>query len=447
MKDSFEPVTVLLVDVPDVDEWQSFSWQDMSEFPKKGYRSARVYLRYRGTPFAKLTVDLDDDGFPREPIPEALAGTALALANEDRLAEGSSILPLVTIVVATSGTRPDLLARCMKSLSLLRYPSFEIVLVDNRPEFGVGDSAEVWTDTSQPGFGTRTVTVVREKRRGLSFARNAGVLAATGEIIAFTDDDVEVDANWLSAMVDAFKKSPEVQCVTGLVIPAELETEAQQLFENFYGGFDRGLKRRSWVIPGRRTGSRGFLNRSMFLVSEDGSGEQLNAKSLYVIAGTCGVGANMAVRREFALRCPFDIGLGAGSLVNSGEDIRFYADVLWAGHRVAYAPRAIVQHTHRRNMDDLESQIKRMGMGQTAMLVSLITEDIRHVAGITMSGAPSALLRWVQSAFTGHSAAEGQDQERSYPPSLRRTELVGMALGPWRYLLSRKQVRSKAKRT
>ncbi|MFZ0768834.1 MAG: glycosyltransferase, partial [Acidimicrobiales bacterium] len=386
MKDSFEPVTVLLVDVPDVDEWQSFSWHDISEFPKKGYRRARVYLRYRETPFAKLTIDLDDDGFPREPIPESLADARLALANEEPLAEGSSITPLVTIVVATSGTRPDLLERCMTSLASLRYPSFEIVLVDNRPEGEIGDSTEAWTDTSHPGFETRTITVVREKRRGLSFARNAGVLAAAGQIIAFTDDDVEVDANWINGIVDAFNESPEVQCVTGLIIPAELETEAQELFENFYGGFDRGLIRRSWVIPGRRKGSRGFLNRSMFLVNEDGSGEQLNAKSLYVIAGTCGVGANMAVRREFALRYPFDVGLGAGSLVNSGEDIRFYADVLWAGRRVAYVPSAIVRHTHRRNMDDLKSQIKRMGMGQTAMLVSLITQDVRHVAGITMTG-------------------------------------------------------------
>lgn len=112
----------------------------------------------------------------------------------------------------------------------------------------------------------------------------------------------------------------------------------------------------------------------------------------------------------------------------------------------ADVPNAIVRHTHRRNMHDLESQIMRMGMGQTAMLVSLITQDVRHVAGITMTGAPSALVRWVRSAFTGQSAAEGQDQENSYPPSLRRTELVGMALGPWRYFLSRKQVRSQAAR-
>jgi GT2 family glycosyltransferase len=303
------------------------------------------------------------------------------------------------------------------------------------------ESDEFWREVLQhEGEEPAKVTIVREVRPGLSFARNAGVLAASGEIVAFTDDDVEVEANWLSGFVDAFNVSTEVQCVTGLVVPAEMETEAQVLFENFYGGFDRGLVPHSWII--RNSHNHILPNRTAFLVAEDGSSEQASYKSIYVVAGTCGVGANMAVRREFALRHPFDVGLGAGSYVNSGEDIRFYADVLWSGQAIAYVPSAIVRHTHRRDMDDLKVQVRRMGTGQTAMLTSMVFQDIRHLVGITLCGAPNALLRWVRSAFSGQSAAEGRDQEHSYPSSLRRTELIGMMLGPWRYLVSRRRVRS-----
>jgi cellulose synthase/poly-beta-1,6-N-acetylglucosamine synthase-like glycosyltransferase len=392
-------------------------------------------------PFAKLNVDLDERGIPREPLPGVPEEVALA-ANESMPKDNSS-WPLVSIVVSTAGRRPDLLQRCIKSLTQIDYPAFEIVVVDNRAESLSENSEPIWAqshdDEVEPAKDLR---VIREGRRGLSFARNTGVLAARGDIVAFTDDDVEVDANWLTGLVEAFNQSDAIKCVTGLVIPAELETEAQELCEIFYGGFDRGLVARRWSIRRRRIGDRGSLRKSSFRISEGGPDEQSNTKSIYVVAGNCGVGANFAARRDFALSCPFDVALGVGSIARSGEDTRFYADVLWAGYEVAYTPNAIVRHTHRRGMDELMIQMRGVGVGLTAYLTSLIFEDLRHLVGIMLNGAPSALYRWVRSAFSGQSAAAGRDEKHSYSPSFRRTEIIGMMIGPWLYLSSRRHART-----
>jgi glycosyltransferase involved in cell wall biosynthesis len=439
---AFDPVAVLLVDVPETVA-DSISWRDLSGFPKQGYRRARVYLRHRGTPYAKLNITLDEDGFPLEPFPNLDFQGENSLASPQPTSPASNRLPFVSIVISTAGLRQDLLGRCIMSLVGLAYPKYEIIVVDNRTESMVKESPSILTDSWLDDVGASSkVTTVREKRQGLSFARNTGVEFARGDIVAFTDDDVEVDSFWLEGLVEAFDTSNEVMCVTGLVIPAELETEAQELCEIFYGGFDRGLVPRSWVILKRRSQGRMFLSRSSFLVNGTDSLGHSRSQSLYVLVGNCGVGANFAVRREFALRFPFDVALGAGSIAKSGEDTRFYGDVLWSGYGIKYAPRSIVRHTHRRDMEALESQIRGVGVGLTALIVSLMFEDKRHVVGVIICGAPSALFRWIASAFSGRSAAEGRDDQYSYPRSLRRTELVGMMLGPSRYISSRRHARS-----
>jgi len=442
-KQPFGHVAVLLIDVPDDHAGASLSWSDLPEFPKLGYQRARVYLRFKGIPFAKLNLNLDDEGYPREQFPAV--PTASSDANVDGCLppETKQLEPLVTIVVPTAGLRPDLLRRCVTSLTALNYPAFEIVLVDNRAQSMWEKQSEVWDDTwVSEHSSTSKVRVVREGRPGASFARNTGVGVAQGEIVAFTDDDVEVDVNWLSGLVAAFNSSADVMCVTGLVIPAELETEAQELFEIYSGGFDRGLAPRSWKIQSGTSANRNFLKRTTFLVTESGSSEPSPAQSLYVVMGTCGVGANMAVRRDFALRCPFDVALGAGSIAQGGEEGRFYADVLWAGFVIKYAPSAIVRHTHRRDMHALNAQMQGYGVGYTALITSLILDDLRHLVGLAICGAPTAIVRLVRSAFTGQSAAEGRDRQASYPASLRRSEFSGMMLGPWRYLQSRRRVRA-----
>ena len=92
---------------------------------------------------------------------------------------------------------------------------------------------------------------------------------ATGDIVAFADDDVVVDRHWIAALVNAFAHHPDVSCVTGLVIPRALETPVQSWFEDF-GGFNRGYTQREFDLSEHR---RGLAPLSIYGRSVGRSGE------------------------------------------------------------------------------------------------------------------------------------------------------------------------------
>ena len=93
--------------------------------------------------------------------------------------------PRISVVVCThNGERT--LSECLERLRDLCYPNYETIVVNDGSTDGSGDLAR--------SYG---VKVVETPHRGLSFARNAGIDAATGEIVAFLDDDAYPDHDWL----------------------------------------------------------------------------------------------------------------------------------------------------------------------------------------------------------------------------------------------------------
>src|SRR5207244_3256856 len=85
------------------------------------------------------------------------------------------------------------LRACLAALARLDYPDFEVIVVDDGS-----------TDASATIAAEHAVRVLRTPNRGLSSARNAGLAAATGEIIAYTDDDTQADPHWLTYLVSPF---------------------------------------------------------------------------------------------------------------------------------------------------------------------------------------------------------------------------------------------------
>jgi len=244
--------------------------------------------------------------------------------------------PLVTVAVCTRN-RPDDLARCLDALDRLEYDHLEILIIDNAPD---DDATQQLVRTQYPHM-----RYVRELRPGLDWARNRAIQEARGEILAYTDDDVIVDPGWVRALAAAFNDDPAVMAVTGLVVPYELETEAQILFEQ-YNGFGRGFRRR-WVHV-------------------DGDDPW---RWMYYGTGQYGTGANMAFRRRLFDRIgQFDPALDVGTVTNGGGDVEMFFRLLKEGHGLVYEPNAVVRHRHRRSRAELQSQIHNNGLGFAAYI-------------------------------------------------------------------------------
>jgi O-antigen biosynthesis protein len=251
----------------------------------------------------------------------------------------SGPLPVVTVAVCTRD-RTAQLAECLAALCQLDYPALDVLVVDNAPS---SPATAHLVSACYP-----QVRYVCEPRPGLNWARNRAIAEARGEIIAYTDDDVVVDRGWVRALARVFAEEAEVMAVTGLVVPLELETEAQLLFEQ-YGGFGRGFERQWYRVDGE-------------------SSER--AATRHGGAGRFGTGANMAYRRSLFERIGgFDPALGAGTVTNGGDDLEMFFRVLKEGYTLVYEPSAIVRHRHRREYAQLRTQIVNNGVGFYAYLV------------------------------------------------------------------------------
>ena len=244
----------------------------------------------------------------------------------------------VTVAVCTRD-RARQLAACLDALISLDYPSplLDIVVVDN---------ASTDTSTRDLVARYRGVRYVCEPRPGLDNARNRAIAEARGDILAYTDDDVVVDPGWARAVARAFEEEPHAMCVTGLVVPDEIDTQAQLLFER-YGGFGRGFARAVYRAGATSRAVRDFGGTGRF-----------------------GTGANMAFRMQlFAAHGTFDPALDVGTPANGGGDLEMFLRVLKAGHALVYEPAAVVRHRHRRTYAELRTQIANNGVGFYAYLV------------------------------------------------------------------------------
>ena len=198
-----------------------------------------------------------------------------------------------TVVICTVGA-DERLPKAVESALAQTHADIQLIVVDNDPASGRVPAA-------LRHVGDIRLRIVHEPRRGLAVARNAGLAAARSEIVAFTDDDATADPGWLAALIAPFDEHPDVMCTTGLVLPAELNTRPQLLFEEF-GGFDKGFTRLVWSE--RRSG------RDLTALGRPGEGGTLFPYS----CGVFGSGNNMAFRAgPLRERGGFDVALGAGA--------------------------------------------------------------------------------------------------------------------------------------
>jgi len=162
---------------------------------------------------------------------------------------------------------------CVSSILNQRYPSFEIIFVDNNSS----DESLEYVRSKFPNL----IFVANDKNLGYAGGINAGLAYATGEYIAPLNIDTEVAPNWLSAMAKFLDENPRVGAVTPKILLFDDRTKINALGLNIHItglGFCRGLGKEddNSVIPERVPGVSGcsYLIKREILEQMGGAPEQ-----------------------------------------------------------------------------------------------------------------------------------------------------------------------------
>jgi GT2 family glycosyltransferase len=361
--------------------------------------SARVLVRRGPSVLGEVDLALRDGSVSRNELLAAVDDLPVA---EPALATIST--PMVSVVIPSAG-RADAAIRCARSILATDYPKLEILVVDNRPGTGNSLPLKEFTESDE------RLRYVEEPVAGASNARNRGAAEASGELIAFTDDDAVVDVHWLTAIVAEFA-DPDVDCVTGLVLPFALDTAAQQWFES-WGGFGKGLARRRFTSAGVdgpvRPGESARLGLYPFAAGLFGSGNSMAWRATaYRQLGGC------------------DPLLGPGTPTGSGEDLELFIRLIRGGGTLVYTPHALVRHEHRREVAALARQMFSYGTGLFPMFAVYVAR--RPAEAFAVLRRLPAGLRHTVADDSERNAGRGAD----FPAELAKAERRGMLAGPAR---------------
>ncbi len=275
--------------------------------------------------------------------------------GEDKSAADSlcSSHPFISIIVGTNGIRPTL-TRCIELLAAQDCRRFEIVMVLNGPEDG----------TFHEHIAQLPVRLLHEPRRGVCNARNRAVPQAKGEILAFVDDDVMTEPNWLHELAKGFE-DPAVACVTGRVIPAGRLYLTSERADRYY------------------TSERALSNWS--LDATDANWYQ------YILGEPVGFGCNMAFRKSFLENHSlFPTDLGAGSVIGGCDEFYMFVQVLKRGYRIRHVPTAAVTHLFETDVEKQKVRDAQLYAGSVAFALKLFTEE---------KTLRWATLKWLMAGF------------------------------------------------
>ncbi len=223
----------------------------------------------------------------------------------NRLCTEIAMKPIAKITVAIPTLdRPDGLLRCLEALLIQGTALPEEVLIIDQGNYQIGEKAinEVRSKSVIP------IVHCSQAKLGLSAARNLASSQASHDIVAFTDDDCVPDPNWLASIERMLTSCPELDGVTGRILP--LESEAAELFP-----ISTRTSRKAATFQGHK------------------------------FPWDVGSGGNFAIKRAKLQRVGgYDERLGTGSAGKSAEDIDIFYRLLLAGTVIRYQPEVVIYH-------------------------------------------------------------------------------------------------------
>lgn len=202
-------------------------------------------------------------------------------------------------IVIPTHNRKDLLRRCLEAVLNQDYPDYEVIVVDDGSTDGTGEMVQ--REFPQVRY------IRQEPNQGPAAARNRGIEAASGEIVAFTDDDCIVPHDWLRRLADGFRQHPEVAGVGGYQDPPD-----HLISTNALARADHARRLHRW-------GSRATTK----VVGTDVPGLGTN---------------NVAYRRDVLLAVD---GFDTRFPVAAGEDTDLKLRIVQAGHILFYLPMKV----------------------------------------------------------------------------------------------------------
>lgn len=287
--------------------------------------------------------------------------------------------PDVTVVIPCR----DVVGTIEEQLAALAEQDFvgtvEILLSDNGSYDGLADHLDAWRQQ----YGLALHRVDAAGRPGVSHARNVGLRAASSNVVAVCDADDVVSPGWLSALVDQVRAGFSV--VGGAIDVTTLNDEVRQAWR-----------------PGP---------------PRDRLPEKLGFKPY-------AIGANLAVRRDDALA----VGGWDEDYVAGGDDVDFSWRLQLAGHRIGFAPDALVHYRYRADLRGTARQARSYARCEARLLaqyadrgaapyrpsrtrieLSWLRHNVRDLVGSEASRG-----RWVYKASTVVGRLGGAVRERCW---------------------------------
>jgi len=251
--------------------------------------------------------------------------------------------PDLSLIICTRN-RCEQLVPCLEAIQRIEFERpWELIVVDNGSDDATALVVQEFIEVA-----SFPVHHVPEPRLGLGNARNAGLAAARGEILAFTDDDCYPTAEFLSRVWSAFR-DPSLGYVTGRILLHDLA--------------DLPLAIQDYDVPVTFPG-KSFIHPG---------GVQ---------------GANMAFRRDVLRQIGgFDPLFGAGSLFPA-EDLDAANRASGTGWKGQYRPDIVVRHHHGRKASDAARMWKSYGLGIGACYMKLCLQGPERVRLVRF-------VRWV----------------------------------------------------
>jgi glycosyltransferase involved in cell wall biosynthesis len=268
------------------------------------------------------------------------------------------------IVCTVDRTTP--LERLLRSLALQTDRAFEVVLVDQNQDDRLHGLVE--------SFGKVMAIVHVKAARGLSLARNKGLSVARGDVIAFPDDDCHYPRSLIEQVRKRFAASPEID-----------------------------------VLTGRTTDTEGNESLSTFL-EQDSEIDRWNVWQ-------CGNSNTVFVRRsvtEAGLRFNEELGVGAASPFQSGEETAFLLDAMAKGSRGRFYRDIVVYHDQVGETDALRARKYARGFGRILALYdypraylarSLVRPTLRAALGLASLNLRLARYKmlWALGVYEGYT--------------------------------------------